>query len=49
MTVFIPVRDGKGLICEAICKVCGCHLVTEISEQHIFLLMMEHAADHDRK
>ena len=49
MTVFIPIRDGSGRIREATCKHCHAHLVSDIGEEHIFLLMMEHAAGHDRK
>jgi hypothetical protein len=49
VTVFIPVRDVHGLMVSATCVWCGQEFVNDVCEEHLYLVLIEHAASHDRK
>lgn len=49
MTIFIRVKTHIEHLFKCRCTKCGSELVSQISDEHLALLMMEHAEDHDRK
>ena len=49
MTIFVRIPDTPEGILKARCTKCGAVFVTRDGDEHLALLLLEHAASHDRK
>lgn len=48
MNVYILLPNHRDGCWRVRCKVCRCIIVSQINFEHLVLLMLEHAAEHDR-